>query len=288
VNQLDDVLLLQLLDTHFGVEKADSFLSRRFVPELPPTNQQGEINYHSLEFARWSTEWQSELAELSRAGGSALMGIDLRQTLLNALCDCKLLHKHASQLQAPSAVILLAMMRKWTAEKDGETISRMSERASFTEAADASSKSSSLTEQQKDSPQKPSKVLYGQAQGGAQGGIIRRAPPTKVPPSPNLKLSGKFDELFRCEGCGNGWKNSRSFIPCNPVCRYHEHPDFNREWRTRPYSRRTFLTWKDFRQRFPHITNLPKDLLEWEAKDKAWQAGKRAGDPAEQPETKRA
>jgi hypothetical protein len=286
VNRLDDVLLLQLLDTHFGVEKADSFLSRRFVPELPPTNQQGEINYHSLEFARWSTEWQSELAELSRAGGSALMGIDLRQTLLNALCDCKLLHKHASQLQAPSAVILLAMMRKWTAEKDGETISRMSERASFTEAADAANKSASHSEQQKDSPQK-TKVLLSQAQGGAQGGMIKRAPPSKIPPSPNLKLCGKFDELFKCEGCGNNWQNSRSFIPCSPVCRYHEHPEFNREWRTRPYNRRVFLTWKDFRERFPHITNLPKDLLEWEAKDKAYQASKRAGDPAVQPESKR-
>jgi hypothetical protein len=287
VNELDDETLLKLLDPLFGVERADSFLSRRFVPELPPCNPQGEINYHSIEFSRRSTEWQSDLAELQRVGGSALAGIDLRQALLNALYDCKLLHKQASQLQAPSAVMLLALMRKWTAEKDGETINRMSERASFTEAADAASKSSSHSEQQKDSPQKPAKVLFGQAQGGAQGGMIKRAPPSKIPPSPNLKLCGKFDELFKCEGCGNNWQNVRSFIPCNPVCRYHEHPDFNKEWRTRPYNRRVFLTWKDFRERFPHITNLPKDLLEWEAKDKAYQASKRAGDPAAQPQSKR-
>jgi hypothetical protein len=48
-----------------------------------------------------------------------------------------------------------------------------------------------------------------------------------------------------------------------------------------------FLTWKDFRERFPHITTLPKDLLEWEEKDKAWQARKRAGGPADQPASKR-
>ena len=87
-------------------------------------------------------------------GGSALAGIDLRQALLNALYDCKLLHKHASQLQAPSAVMLLALMRKWTAEKDGETINRMSERASFTEAADAASKTVSSRKTPRKSQQK--------------------------------------------------------------------------------------------------------------------------------------
>ena len=281
VNELDDEKLLQLLDPHFGVEKADSFLSRRFVPELPPCNPQGEINYHSLEFSRWSTEWQSELAELQRVGGSALVGIDLRQALLNALYDCKLLHKHASQLQAPSAVMLLALMRKWTTEKDGETTNRMSERASFTE--EQASKSSAPAEHPpKESPHKSAKVLFSQGQGP-----IPRAPPAKIAPSANLKVCGRYDELFKCDGCGNVWKSSRAFIPCSPNCRYEEHPEFNREWKTRPYSRRVFLTWKDFRERFPHITSLPKDLLEWEAKDKAYQARKRAGEPAEHQNSKR-
>jgi len=280
VNELDDKMLLQLLDPLFGVEKADSFLSRRFVPELPPCNPQGEINYHSIEFARWSTEWQSELAELQRVGGSALSGIDLRQALLNALCDCKLLHKHASQLQTPSAVMLLALMRKWTAEKDGETTNRMSERASFTE--EHASKIPAPADQiPKESPHKPAKALFSQGQGA-----IPRAPPAKTPPCANLKVCGRYDELYKCEGCGNVWKSTRD-VPCSPKCRYEEHPEFNREWKTKPYSRRVFLTWKDFRERFPHVTSLPKDLLEWEAKDKAYQARKRAGEPAEQQNSKR-
>jgi hypothetical protein len=284
VNGLDDEMLLRLLDPLFGVEKADSFLSRRFVPELPPCNPQGEINYHSLEFSRWSTEWQSELAELQRVGGNALAGIDLRQALLNALIDCKLLHKHASQLQTPSAVMLLALMRKWTAEKDSETTNRMSERASFID--EQAGKNSALAEQaQKESPHKPAKVLFSQGQGA-----IPRAPPAKTPPSSNLKVCGRYDELYKCEGCGNVWKINHKRdggVPCAPNCRYEEHPEFNREWKTKPYSRRVFLTWKDFRERFPHITSLPKDLLEWEAKDKAYQARKRAGEPAEQPNIKR-
>jgi hypothetical protein len=50
-----------------------------------------------------------------------------------------------------------------------------------------------------------------------------------------------------------------------------------------------FLTWKDFRERFPHITNLPKDLLEYEAKGKAYQTQKRpGGEPDGQPHNKKA
>lgn len=49
---LDDPTLLQLLDPIFGIERAGTFLTRRFAPDLPRTNPQGEINYHSLEFAQ--------------------------------------------------------------------------------------------------------------------------------------------------------------------------------------------------------------------------------------------
>ena len=98
----------------------------------------------------------------------------------------------------------------------------------------------------------------------------------------------RYDELYKCEGCGNVWKSTR-VVPCSPHCRYEEHPEFNKEWRTKPYSRRLFLSWKDFRERFPHVTNLPKDLLDWEARDKAYQAKKRAGgDSSEQPYSKKA
>jgi hypothetical protein len=31
-----------------------------------------------------------------------------------------------------------------------------------------------------------------------------------------------------CEGCGNVWNGSRA-IPCSPLCRYADHPEFNRD-----------------------------------------------------------
>ena len=273
VDKLDDKTLLQLLDPHFGVEKADTFLARKFVPELPACNPNGDINYHSLDFMRWSIEWQSDLTELQRTGGSSLAGIDLRQTLLNALQGCSLLHKHASVLQAPSAIMLVAMIRKWTAEKDAETSARMQERATLLDQKASGGGAAA-----------PAKALHS----SAQGRDTPKSPSFKTPPSANLKICGRYDELYKCEGCGNVWKSTR-VVPCSPNCRYEEHPEFNKDWKTKPYSRRMFLTWKDFRERFPHITNLPKDLLEYEAKGKAYQAKKRSGGESDdQPHNKKA
>jgi hypothetical protein len=110
----------------------------------------------------------------------------------------------------------------------------------------------------------------------------------KTPPSSNLKSCGKFGELLKCEGCGNIWNRDRP-IPCSSTCRYSEHPEFNREWRIKPYSRRSFLTWKGFRERFPHIKQMPPGLLDWEAKQKAYQMRKRsATEHADQPASKKA
>jgi hypothetical protein len=272
VGRLPDSAALNLLDKLFGVERADTFLSRRFVPSLPPCDDHGEINYHSVDFARWSTEWQSDLAELQRTG-QALIGVDLRQTLLNALSGCSLLHDKASVLTTRSALIMLASMRDWTMKKDEETITRRNERNRFINNGHA--KKDALPET------RPASALHS----------IAQAPDTatsRPPPSPNLKVCGKFGELLKCEGCGNVWNSNRP-LPCNPVCRYSEHPEFNHGWKTKPYPRRFHLTWKGFRERFPHIKQLPPDLLDWEAKQKAYLIRKRpAREPAEQPDSKKA
>lgn len=261
-DKLTDKELLGLLDQHFGLGRADTFLSRRFIPEGPDCNAHGDINYHSVDFARWSTEWQSDMAELHRTGGSALQGIDLRQTLLNALSDCSLLHQHASMQQTPSALMLLAYMRDWTMRKDDETLARQNERASL--LAQAKQNKTKISE----SKAAPAKALFSQA-----AEQVERV--HEHPPSANLKTCGKFGESFRCEGCGNIWKNART-VPCSPTCRYVEHPDFNKEWKNKPFGRNQFLSWKGFRERFPNIQTLPRDLLEWEAKSAAYLAKKRA------------
>jgi hypothetical protein len=270
--KLKDSELLGLLDKHFGLGRADTFLSRRFIPEGPSCNAHGDINYHSVDFARWSTEWQSDMAELHRTGGNALQGIDLRQTLLNALLDCSLLHQHASLQQTPSALMLLAYMRDWTMRKDDETLTRQSERNSLL--------AQSKKEKAKETETKPApaKALFSQA--AEQG---KRA--HEQPPSANLKTCGKYNELFKCEGCGNTWKNARH-VPCSPTCRYTEHPEYNKDWKHKPFGRNPFLTWKGFRERFPHIQTLPRDLLDWEAKTAAYQAEKRpreASTPTKKP-----
>jgi hypothetical protein len=275
VGRLPDATLLFLLDKLFGVERADTFLSRRFVPSLPPCDEQGEINYHSADFARWSTEWQTDLTELQRAGRQSLVGVDLRQTLLNALSGCSLLHDHASVLTTRSALIMLAAMRDWTMKKDEETITRRNERHRFMD------NSQSKKERQTQPEAKPAAALHSVAQ--AQDNTT-----PKLPPSPNLKVCGKFGELVKCEGCGNVWNGSRA-IPCSPLCRYADHPEFNREWKTKPYSRRFYLSWKGFRERFAHIKVMPPGLLDWEAKQKAYLTRKRAaGEHAEQPDNKKA
>jgi hypothetical protein len=261
-DKLTDKELLGSLDQHFGLGRADTFLSRRFIPDGPDCNTHGDINYHSVDFARWSTEWQSDLTELRRSGGSALEGIDLRQTLLNALLDCSLLHQHASLQQTPSALMLLAYMRDWTRRKDDETLTRQNERASLL----AQAKQNKQKEQENKTA--PARALFSQAAEQAERVHDH-------PPSANLKTCGKFGELFRCEGCGNIWKNART-VPCSPACRYSEHPDFNKEWKHKPFGRNPFLSWKGFRERFPHIQTLPRDLLEWEAKSASYQAKKRA------------
>ena len=266
--KLVDKDLLTLLDQYFGLGRADTFLSRRFMPDTPDCNEHGDINYHSVDFSRWSTEWQTDMAELYRTGRDVLAGIDLRQTLLNALLDCKLLHQHASMQVTTSAIMLLAYMRDWTMRKDDETLTRRNERAHLL----AQNKSKKEDDGKSAGKPAPAKVLFSQAAPLA-GGFHEHSP------SANLKICGKNNEFMKCEGCGNVWKNAR-VIPCTPECRYNEHPDFNKDWKTKPFQRSAFLTWKGFRERFPNITTLPSDLLAWETRSAAYQAKQAKKRPA--------
>jgi len=95
VKKIPDELLLALCDKRFGVKKNDLFLTKRFHSDLPPTNAKGEVNYHVAEFNRWITDWETELSELQQ-GGCSFEGINLRQTLINALSPNKMIHDQAT------------------------------------------------------------------------------------------------------------------------------------------------------------------------------------------------
>jgi hypothetical protein len=159
-------------------------------------------------------------------------------------------------------------MRDWTMRKDDETLTRRNERAHLL----AQNKSKKEDDGKSAGKTAPAKVLFSQAAPPA-GGFHEHSP------SANLKICGKNNEFMKCEGCGNVRKNAR-VIPCTPECRYNEHPDFNKDWKTKPFQRSAFLTWKGFRERFPNITKLPSDLLAWETRSAAYQAKQAKKRPA--------
>ena len=301
VERIPDELLLELLDKRFGVQNADTFLSKRFPADLPDLNEQGELNYHAAEFSRWSIEWQTELAELERSSSSALLGVDQKQTLLNALSSNKLLHDFASVQTSTSPLIILATMRDWVMREEQDLIAQRNKKQSLLKQSRY--KNPGPTGKREVSPGAPK---GGQARGEAKGEIdhkqayalftqfLQRAGKNEAAPfaaeksllplTANLTACGSGGGHARCEGCGNVWNREHRHMPCSPECKYQDHPDFNKDWKTTTYPRRTHLTWKDFRTLYPGVTP-PAGLLAWEDRDRAWQKGKTAGQKRTGPES---
>jgi len=299
--KVSDDVLLELLDKRFGVQKPDLFLSKRFPADLPTLNAEGEVNYHGAEFLRWSTDWQAELSELQRSKCS-LVGVDLKQALLNALSTNQMLHNKCKVHTSNSIFVLLSHLRDWVLREEEAQEALRNQRQSL------------LGNQ----PQKLTQKVYGAGgdvlQGGnpenqplghpqnqhnavalltqmhnlvqqqqGQGGAA--APSSSKPLPAHLKPCGKNDELAKCQGCNNPWQRSKA-IPCYNECKFVGHPEFNREYKEKPFPKRGQLTWKDFRTKHPDITP-PAAFLAWEQREKDFQEKKNKYNkrPRDEPES---
>jgi hypothetical protein len=86
-----------------------------------------------------------------------------------------------------------------------------------------------------------------------------------------LKAVGDGNKFF-CRGCNNTWDRNQP-VPCYKACRYTEHPDYNKDCREKEAAKAEPLTWKRFRERFPHAT-VPQSLLAWEEKERHFAAAR--------------
>ena len=280
VERIPDPILLELLDKRFGVKNSELFLSRKFYSNLPLTDSHGDVNYHADLFNRWAADWSTELMELQKAGVS-FEGVDLKHTLLNAMAPYKVIHDKAVCIATSSVFILLAALCDWVIEEEEKAIARRNQKASLLKDeasweqaskpahAPLATTTKHSTQQQANASSKASATALmtqlashlgvSNAASGDQGaGKVQSRPlPT------HLRVNGH--KVF-CRGCSNDWDRSRS-IPCYKGCKYSEHPEYNRDCKDKEPTKRTPLTWKGFRERYPSVTP-PQSLLRWEEYDK--------------------
>jgi hypothetical protein len=277
VNQIPDETLLSLLDRRFGVKKPDLFLSRKFYEDLPTTDENGDVNYHADLFNRWATEWNTELMELQKSGCD-LSHVDLRQTLLTAVSTYKLIHRQALQYNTQSVYLLLAHLCDWVFQEEDNILSARNKRASlvddkqqgdstkFTPATKAVAPNRAGGGTAQTGPTKPNPtaqaLLTQLTQIAQQLGADSSAGAGGTRPLPaHLKPSSDPNKV-NCRGCNNNWDKSRS-IPCYKGCKYYEHPEYNKECKTKDGKQNPALTWRNFRERFPQTTP-PASFLQWE------------------------
>ena len=277
VEKIPDPILLELLDKRFGVKHADLFLSRKFDSNLPITDSYGEVNYHSDKFCRWAGEWSTELMELQKAGVT-FEGVDLKQTLLNAVAPYKVIHDKAVRIATASAHVLLATLCDWVIDEEEKASSRRNQKESLlkdgaggetaTKAASHSGGSGAAarhhTQQQANTNSKASAAALM-----TNSGTPIHAPGdqstgrAKKPLPANLKANGS--KVF-CRGCSNNWDGTLS-IPCYNRCKFREHRDYFADCMTQePPTRRSSLTWRGYRERYPQGPFPPACLKyeEWE------------------------
>ena len=284
MKKLPDELLLELCDKKFGVKKNDLFLSKRYYT-LPATNSKGEVLYHVSTFNRWITEWQNELSEL-KVSGCSFEGVNLRQTLINALSPSSMLHNQATVYQTESIHALIAYLRDWLMHEEESAISLRNKQQSAIQNAQAaagavpvqanlqlSSATASHTQHSNvlitqivEQQQKILETLA--ASGGAAGGDRGKALPAH--------LKATEGNLCKCRGCNNIWNKGRK-IPCFQGCKYADHPHYNKNCKTQDATTQQKLTWAGFKEKFPGTTP-PKGYLEWEAYVNGREAKKRGSD----------
>jgi hypothetical protein len=288
VDQLCDETLLEVLDRKFGVKNADLFLSKRFTPNLPIADAQGNVNYHVADFNRWATEWQAELTELQLAGVQ-FGQVNLRQTLLNALSTNKTLWDEASRYNSQNPYLLIGHLREWVRKEDESARAERNKKRTLLGQDSHSSESTHQSASQLQTNQSmllltqsvaalSSQIshLKQQGSGGAVAGNTAEKFTTELKPVPPHMRVCRDPNKGQCNGCGNVWDRRRN-IPCFKGCKYTEHPNYNHNPCTQDYSAKDSLTWKDFRTRFPSVTP-PPTFLAWEKREATFEATKRSRD----------
>ena len=301
VEQIPDETLIDLLNKRFGVKRNDLFLTKRFPSDLPPTNEKGEVNYHVATFNRWMTEWQNELAEL-RLSGCTFEGVNLRQTLINALATNPMLYAQATVFQTESIHALIAHLRDWLMREEENYIAMRNKQQSIlnvsganahnaqqaaapaqqpllaaagggranapapnrnAQVQSASALLTQLMEQQKQLLESITANAGGGGGGAAAGGGAAGGHPGNAGKRLPAHLVAESDTVAKCRGCNNTWNRNRK-IPCFPGCKYADHPHYNKNCKTQDAPNPTKLTWAGFKERFPTVTP-PQGYLDWEA-----------------------
>jgi hypothetical protein len=284
VSKIPDETLLSLLDKRFGVKKPDLFLSRKFYENLPTKDKHGDINYHADLFNRWATDWNTELNELIKSGCDFTQ-VNLRETLLTALSTYPLIHREAKQYNTKSAHNLLAHLCDWVFQEEEAIQSARNKRVSLSDGTPVLATSV----QDRETMPNPTQRHKTWSGGGAaqhsrhdaralltqlkdiahQMGVDTGD--TNKPLPPWLKPHPTDSKRVICRGCNNAWKTvqqignserSRS-IPCYRGCAYADHPNYNKECHDRDGKQNPPLTWRNFRERFPHETP-PASFQRWE------------------------
>jgi hypothetical protein len=287
VEEIPDATLLELLDKRFGVKHADLFLSRKFDSNLPITDSYGEVNYHSDKFCRWAGEWSTELMELQKAGVT-FEGVDLKQTLLNAVAPYKVIHDKAVRIATASSHVLLATLCDWVIDEEEKATSRRNQKEHLLKDAggEAAIKTAPHSggggaaakphaQQQANTHSKVSAAaLMTHTPISATG--VQGASKAKQPLPPNLRENGE-GKVF-CRGCSNNWDTKLS-LPCYRGCKFVAHPEYFAGCMTQEPPRRNALTWRGYREKYPNGP-FPQSLLRWEdfEKTRAPQAPKRPRD----------
>ena len=299
VDRIPDETLLDLCDKRFGIKRNDLFLTKRFPSDLAPMNEKGEVNYHVALFNRWITEWQNELAEL-RQSGCTFEGVNLRQTLINALSTNSMLYAQATVYQTDSIHALIAHLRDWLMREEESYIAMRNKQQSILNLANApnaqnaqqaaapaqqpllaaagggranaprnaqvqnaSALLTQLMEQQKQLIDSFAANVGSGGGGATAGGGAAGGHPGNAGKRLPAHLVAESDTVAKCRGCNNTWNRNRK-IPCFPGCKYADHPHYNKNCKTQDAPHPTKLTWAGFKERFPTVTP-PQGYLDWEA-----------------------
>ena len=254
VGRIPDDELLGLLDKRFGVHKPDLFLSKKFPSNLPKVLPNGDINYCCQEFVTWSSEWQAERNELV-ASGCDLSGIDMKQTLLNAISTHTIIHNAATQYSSNSIHHILCHLRQYLRGEEE------------TQASQRTMKEKLLNGGNEPTPAIPGAAIVpspraAQTAGGGvrAGALATGAAPRSLPSHFTAIPTGKS---AKCNGCGIVYDLSKT-AQCYKECRFGEHPRFNHELKTREWKAgEPCISWKNFRAEYPG-RQLPAQFISWE------------------------
>jgi hypothetical protein len=229
------------------------------------------VNYHADKFCRWAGAWSTELMELQKAGVN-FEGVDLKQTLLNAVATYKVIHDKAVRIATTSANILLATLCDWVIEEEENACSRRAQKVSLLkdgaggEAAIQAVPQPAGAAKQNTQPQAQTHSKASAAALMTHLGTSTAASGDQGASRATQRLASHLranaNKVF-CRGCSNNWDNSQS-IPCYRGCKYSEHPEYYADCKnTDPPTRRNSLTWRGYRDRNPSGP-FPPSFLRWE------------------------